>query len=152
MHLCKPCRSGIQAIFLIVFTAAFVLISALMAGLYPLYAKWFGAAAGAFTVIGATFLYRYTLCEFVYCLDGDILSVKRTVGFSTRTVFSLKLDKTVKLSLSKKDCKKAKGLSCRQNLTASTAFLIYTDAGKQRYMEFEPNHEFYAIVKDALEE
>lgn len=153
MKLCKPYRSGIQAVFIIVFTAVFVLLSAAMWGLYPHIGKYFGGAAAAFIFIGCTLLYRYTLTEFEYCLEGGILSVRKSVGFLSSTVFSLQLDGKTRLTLNKKDCKreKAKGVSYRQNLTAATAFIIYEQAGKARYMEFEPNYEFYGIIKAELE-
>lgn len=154
MKLCKPYRSGIQAVFIIVFTAALVLLSAVMAGLYVGIGKYFIGAAAAFCFVGVTLLYRYTLTEFVYCLDGDIFSVRKTVGFASSTVFSLQLDSKVSLVADKKLLKKEKirGVSYRQNLTASTAFIVYEQAGKKLYAEFEPNVEFYAIVRDKIED
>lgn len=152
MNLCKPYRSTLQAIFIIAFTAAFALLSALMAGFYPQLSLLFKVIAGVSIVVGFVLLYRFTVVEFEYCLEGDILSVRRSMGFGLRTVFSLKLAADTVITTQKKECKKlkAKGVSHRQNLSAACAYVIYEQAGKKRYMEFEPNRIFYKLVRDRI--
>ena len=152
MNLCKPYRSTAQAVFIIVFTAAFTLLSALMAGFYPRLSLLFKLLAGIAVGVGFVLIYRYTVTEFEYCLEGDVLSVRRFNGFTWRRVFSLTLEEDVVLTTVKKECKKqkAKGISHRQNLSAACAYVIYTQGGKKRYMEFEPNRIFYKLVRDRL--
>lgn len=152
MNLCKPYRSGKQAVFIIAFTAVLALLSAVLSGFYPQIAWVFRILAAAFILVGFSLLYRYSVVEYEYCLSGDILSVRRTGGFKERTVFSLKLTADALLTTDKKECKRqgAKGVSHRQNLSAACAYVIYEQAGKKRYMEFEPNRIFYKIVRDKL--
>ncbi len=152
MNLCKPYRSTLQAVFIIAFTAAFTLLSALMAGFYPQISLLFKVLAGVAIGVGFLLIYRYTVMEFEYCLEGDILSVRRSGGFGWRTVFSLKLTGDVIITTQKKLCKteKAKGVSHRQNLSAACAYVIYEQAGKKRYLEFEPNRIFYKLVRDRI--
>lgn len=152
MNLCKPYRSTAQAVFIIVFTAAFTLLSALMAGFYPQLSLLFKLLAGIAVGVGFVLIYRYTVTEFEYCLEGDVLSVRRFNGFTWRRVFSLTLEEDVVLTTVKKECKKqkAKGISHRQNLSAACAYVIYTQGGKRRYMEFEPNRIFYKLVRERI--
>lgn len=152
MNLCKPYRSTAQAVFIIVFTAAFTLLSALMAGFYPQLSLLFKLLAGIAVGVGFVLIYRYTVTEFEYCLEGDVLSVRRFNGFTWRRVFSLTLEEDVVLTTVKKECKKqkAKGISHRQNLSAACAYVIYTQGGKKRYMEFEPNRIFYKLVRERI--
>ena len=152
MNLCKPYRSTAQAVFIIVFAAVFALLSALLAGFYPRLDLLFKALAGAAIAVGFGLIYRYTVTEFEYCLEGDVLSVRRFNGFSWRRVFSLTLEEGVVLTTVKKECKKqnAKGISHRQNLSAACAYVIYEQGGKKRYMEFEPNRIFYKLVRDRI--
>lgn len=151
MRLCKPFRIGGQCAFVIASTVILTLISGALSGLYPNLKYLFGLAAFGFLGVGAAILYRYYLTEYEYCLEGDFFSVRKSVGFKGQTVFSLKLSKDVKLSTRKDEAKKLKCTSYRQNLSAATAFLVYEQAGKRLCVEFEPNVEFYGIVRDALD-
>lgn len=154
IKLCKPYRSPLQAVFIIAFTVVLVLISAASAPYFPqlsLYIRLFG---GACLLVGAFLVFRYTMVEFVYALSDGVLSVRRTMGVKETTVFSIELSTKTTLLL-KNDFKKLKGISggtsYRQNLTAASAFLVYERGGKKRYIEIEPNVEFYALIKAEIE-
>ncbi len=152
MNLCKPYRSTVQAVFIIAFTAMFAFLSVILCRFYWNITWVFYVLAGVSVAIGFGLLYRYSVMEYEYCLEGDILSVRRFNGFTWRRVFSLQLTADAMLTTAKKECKreKAKGVSHRQNLSAACAYIIYEQAGKKRYMEFEPNRVFYKIVRDRL--
>ncbi len=150
MNLCKPYRSAVQAIFIIVFTVLLALTSVAFSRFYPDISWVFLGAAAVFTTVGFGVLYRFSVMEYEYGLEGSVLFVRRFNGVRWRTVFSLKLTAEVELTTAKKECKRLKGVCHRQNLSAATAFVIYEQAGKKRYMEFEPNRIFYKIVRDKL--
>ena len=152
MNICKPYRSGVQAVFIIAFTTAFTLISCLCMGFYPDMVWGFRIVGAVFLFAGFGLLYRFSVTEFEYCLEGDFFSVRRFNGIKWRTAFSLKLTADTVITTDKKQCKKLKGVSHRQNLSAACAYLIYEQAGKKKYMEFEPNRIFYKIVRDKLNE
>lgn len=154
MKLCRPCRSPLQAIFIMVFTAVFVLLSAYMIHYLPDIALYLRLTGGVFLFLGAYLLFRYTMTEFVYTLSDGVFSVRRIIGMKESKLLSLELtDKTALYT--KKEFKKIKtegGKSYRQNLTAATAFFVFEKNGKKRYIEFEPNVEFYALLKNELED
>ncbi len=148
MKMMKPLRSGLQSVFILVFTILLVLVSAECVRLYPQYGVYFRLVGAASLALGAALEYRYCLTEYVYCIDGSVFSVRRKVGFYERTVFSRELGKSDKL-LTKAEFKKLrrKCISHRQNLTARSAYLVFAKDA----VEFEPNDAFFSIVKEALE-
>lgn len=154
MKLCKPYRSPLQAMFIMVFTAIFVLLSAYMIPYFPDLAIYLRLTGGMFLFLGAYLLFRYTLTEFVYALSDGVFSVHRIIGLGERRILTLELTEKTEL-YTKKEFKRIKtkgGKSYRQNLTAATAFFVYEHKGEKRYIEFEPNAEFYAILKKAIED
>lgn len=139
---------------MIAFIVALVLISAVSAPHFPkisLYIRLFG---GLCLLAGVFFVFRYTMVELVYCLSGNVLSVRRTVGVKESLVFSIELTAKTEL-ISKRQLKKRKdiagGTSYRQNVTAATVFVVYERNGKKRYAEIEPNAEFYGLIKAEIE-
>ena len=154
MKLCKPYRSPLQAVFIMVFTAVFVLLSAYMLPYFPDIAVYLRLTGGVFLLLGAFLLFRYTMTEFVYALSEGTFTVRRIIGMHESMIISIPL--TDKTSLyTKKEFKKIKtagGKSYRQNLTASTAFLVFEKSGKKYYVEFEPNPEFFALVKKEIDD
>lgn len=154
MKLCKPYRSPLQAVFIMVFTAVLVLMTAFIIPYFPdiaLYLRLFGGVA---LLVGAVVLFRFTMTEFVYGLNGDTLTVRRILGLSNRTVFSVTLTEKTAI-YTKREFKTVKthgGKSYRQNLTANTAFLVYEVGGKKRHVELEPNNEFFALVKKRIDD
>ncbi len=150
--MCKPYRSPLQAVFILVFTAVFVLISAYLTRCFPDIAFYLRLAGGVFLLLGAYLLFRYTMVEFVYVLNGNILSVRRKAGFTEREVFSVALTASTKLYTKAEFEKNGRhGVCYRQNLTASSAFVLYDLNGKERYVEIEPNIEFYALLQKAID-
>lgn len=154
IKLCKPYRSPKQAVFIIVFTAVFVLISAATARYFPDIALYLRLTGGALLLLGAVLLFRFTMTEYVYALSGNVFSVRRINGFTESTVFSLELSSDTELYTKAEFKKKttAGGTSYRQNLTASTAYLVYKRGSKRRYVEIEPNAEFFALLKKEIDE
>ncbi len=153
MKLCKPLRSPRQAMFIIVFTVLMVVLTAFLVPRFPDVALYLRLLGGTFLLVGAYLLFRYTMTEFVYTLQGDVFTVRRIIGFSERAVVSIELAETVSL-YTKAEFRKVKtngGKSLRQNLTAATAFMVYERNGKKHYLEFEPNYEFYCLLKNALD-
>jgi len=154
MKLCKPYRSPLQAVFIMIFTAVMVLTTAFVIPYFPdiaLYLRLFGGIA---LLTGTVMLFRFTMTEFVYGLDGNTFTVRRIVGLSNRTVFTAELTEKTAL-YTKKEFKRVKtngGKSYRQNFTANTAFLVYDIGGKKRHVEFEPNNEFFSLVKKELDD
>jgi len=136
-----------------VFTAVFVLLSVALIPYFPYGALYLRLTGGVFLLLGTVLLFRYTMIEFVYTLADDTLTVRRIIGKTERPVFSLQLTEDVKLYTKKQFKKKqtTSGKSYRQNLTAATAFVVYKQGDKKLYMEFEPNLQFYMLVKQCLE-
>lgn len=152
MKLCKPYRSPLQAVFIMVFTAVFVLMTAFIIPYFPDISLYLRLTGGVLLLIGAVLLFRFTVTEFIYVLEGGILTVRRIIGSTERPLVSLELTEKTAL-YTKKEFKKVKtagGKSYRQNLTANTAFLVYESGGKKRHIEIEPNNEFFAILKEEL--
>lgn len=158
MKLCKPYRSPLQAVFIVVFTAVFVMISAVLARYFPDIAVYLRLAGGVFLLAGVVLLFRYTMTEYVYALSESDFSVRCTTGFAEKEVFSVELDEKsclyTKAEFSKLKIKRASsgGRSYRQNLTAASAFLVYEVGGKKRWVEIEPNIEFFSILKNRIDE
>lgn len=154
MKLCKPYRSPIQAVFILVFTSIFVLMTAFIVPYFPDVAIYLRLLGGVFLLLGAVLLFRYTLTEFVYGVSRDTFTVCRITGFASRNVATIELTENTCL-YTKAEFKKIKtagGKSYRQNLTAATAFLVYEKNGRKYHLEFEPYAEFYEIVKQALQD
>ncbi len=148
MKLMKPLRSGLQSVFILVFTVLLVLISAECVRLFPQHSLFFRLVGAVSLALGAALECRYCLTEYIYAVDGNVFSVRRRLGFYERTVFSRELKRTDRL-LSKAEFKKTKrkAQSYRQNLTAVCAYLVFDKDA----VEFEPNEAFYSIIKKALE-
>ncbi len=153
MKLCKPYRSPLQAVFIMVFTAVFVLLTAFIIPYFPDIAIYLRLTGGVFLILGVYLLFRYTMTEFVYALSDGVFSVRRITGFYESKLISVELTDKTKLYTKKefKSVKTDSGKSYRQNLTAATAFLVIEKAGKKYYIEFEPNLEFYALMKNEIE-
>lgn len=154
MKLCKPYRSPLQAVFIMVFTAVFVLMTAFIVPYFYDIALYLRLLGGVFFLCGTVLMFRYTVTEFVYALSEDTLTVRRIIGLSNRAVATVELTEETRL-YTKAEFKKIKtagGKSYRQNLTASTAFLVYEKNGKKYHLEFEPNVEFYELVRKALQD
>ncbi len=154
MKLCKPLRSPRQAVFIMVFTVLMVVLTAFLVPRFPEVALYLRLLGGTFLFIGSYLLFRYTMTEFVYTLQDGVFTVRRIIGFSERTLVSIELTEAVFLYTKAefRQVKTSGGKSLRQNLTAATAFIVYEKNGKKRHLEFEPNFEFYCLLKNALEE
>ncbi len=150
MKMMKPKRCPKQALFILIMTALLVLLSGYSAVNTPYLAVYFRIIGGASLAVGAVLMWRYTLTTYVYVMEGNVFSVRRSAGFAERTVFSKELKKEDKLLL-KKEAKKVKcrkSKSFRQNLSANCAYLVFEDASLS--VEFEPNEQFYLIIQAAL--
>ena len=153
MKLCKPYRSPLQAVFIIAFTVVMVLLSAALVRYFPDIAVYLRLTGGAFLLLGAVLLFRYTLTEFVYVLSENTLTVRRIIGLTERVVATLTLDINVELYTKAqfKKIKTAGGKSYRQNITANTAYLVFEKRKRRHYIEIEPNAPFYALIKAELD-
>lgn len=153
IKLYKPYRSPLQAAFIIAFTAVFVLVGAATARYFPEYRLYLRLIGGVGLLVGAGVLLRFTAVEYVYALSDGEFSVRRRVGFTESTVFSLELNDKVKLytKAELRGKKKPKTASYRQNLSAATAYIVYERGGKRLAAEIEPSAEFYYMIKAAID-
>lgn len=153
MKLCKPYRSPLQAVFIISFTVVLVLLSAALLRYFPTLAVYLRLTGGAFLLLGAVLLFRYTLTEFVYVLADGRLTIRRIIGLTERVVATVELDVNVELYTKAqfKKIKTAGGKSYRQNLTAVTAYLVYEKRKRRYHLEIEPNEPFFFLIKAELD-
>lgn len=153
IKLYKPYRSPLQAAFILAFTAVFVLVGAATARYFPEVRLYLRLVGGVGLLIGAGVLIRFTALEYVYALSDDEFSVRRKVGFTESTVFSLELNDKVRLytKAELKGEKKPKVTSYRQNLSAATAYIVYERGGKKLAAEIEPSAEFYFMIKEVID-
>ncbi len=150
MKMMKPKRCPKQALFMLATTVLMVLLSAYSIQIAPNLTLYFRLIGGVALAIGAALLFRYTMTTYVYVLEDNCFSVRRSMGFNERTVFSKELKKgdrlLVKHELKKMKPKKRK--SFRQNLSANCAYIVFSDVSL--CVEIEPNDQFFQIIEAAL--
>lgn len=154
MKLCKPLRSPLQAALMIVFTASLTLLTAALSVVFPALAAYLRLAGVCFFAFGFCLAFRYSMTEYIYVLCDGSLTVRRVIGVRDEAVFSLRLEDALELC-DRRGLKRHKlrpSARCRQNLSARCAYIVFVSEKKKRCLEFEPNREFYDLVKEAIEE
>lgn len=152
MKMMKPKRCPKQALFILMMTVLLVLLSAYSIQSAPQLSLYFRLIGGVALAVGAALLFRYTMTTFVYVIEENVFSVRRSVGFAERTVFSRELKKGDKI-LDKAAMKKLKGrktLGFRQNLSARCSYVVFSPDAAPLCVEIEPNEPFVLILQDAI--
>lgn len=156
MFICKPERSVFQT-RLILFTGVIVTLILFYLPLrIPQYAGIIRfCAVGALTV-AILLIVRYSITEFEYSVGNGDFSVTKIVGNKRTVICSIALESAIDI-VSKRDYdhlpSKEKGYfkySLNQNLVAESFVFLCNFNGRRAMVEFEPNNEFVAIMKDEI--
>ena len=108
-------------------------------------------------MISILLIVRYSLTEFEYSVGDGAFGVTKIVGNKRTVVCSVALETAIGL-YSKRDYdhlpSDQKGqikYSLNQNMVADSFVFLFEFNGKRTMVEFEPNLQFVAIVKDEIE-
>ena len=157
MYFCKPERSEKQTRILlftcILVTLTFFFISSAISTIGA-FVRFCGIVC---MMISILLVVRYSLTEFEYSVGDGAFGVTKIVGNKRTVVCSVALETAIDL-YSKRDYdhlpSDQKGqikYSLNQNMVAESFVFLFEFNGKRTMVEFEPNLQFVAIVKDEIE-
>ncbi|MBR5858548.1 MAG: hypothetical protein IKZ05_01360 [Clostridia bacterium] len=156
MYICKPERSVTQTrvlLFLcaLVSLALFFISSVIEA--YKAFVEFCGIAA---VLVSILLVVRYTLTEFEYAVCDGSFSVTKIVGNKRTVVCQVALETAIDL-YEKRDYdhlpsgeKAIIKYSLNQNPKAESYVYLCSFNGKRAMIEFEPNKQFVAILKNEI--
>ena len=156
MYICKPERSVMQTRILL-FVCAFVslalfFVSTILTS-YKAFIEFCGIAA---VMVSILLVVRYTLTEFEYAVGDGSFSLTKIVGNKRTPICQVALETAIDL-LEKRDYdhlpsseKAIIKYSLNQNIKAESYVFLCSFNGKRTMIEFEPNKEFVAIVKNEI--
>ncbi len=157
MYFCKPERSEKQTRILL-FTCILVTLTFFFLSTVILKIGAFIRFCGIISLmISILLVVRYSLTEFEYSVGEGAFAVTKIVGNKRTVVCSIALETAIGL-YSKRDYDhlptEQKGqikYSLKQNMVAESHVFLCNFNGKRTMVEFEPNLQFVAIVKDEIE-
>ncbi|MBO5869353.1 MAG: hypothetical protein J6Q89_01260 [Clostridia bacterium] len=158
MYICKPERSVFQTRVLL-FTCVLVTLSLFFISTvitnYSAFVEFCGFASLMLSIL---FVVRYSLTEFEYSVCDNGFSVTKIVGNKRQVVCNVALETAVDL-LKKRDYdhlpsnqKAIIKYSLNQNIKADSYVFLCEFNGKRTMIEFEPNNEFVAILKNEIKQ
>ncbi|MBR4278729.1 MAG: hypothetical protein IKT34_01005 [Clostridia bacterium] len=157
MYICKPERSEKQTRILL-FTCILVTLTFFFLSTVILKIGAFIRFCGIISLmISILLVVRYSLTEFEYSVGEGVFAVTKIVGNKRTVVCRIALETAIGL-YSKRDYDhlptEQKGqikYSLKQNMFAESHVFLCNFNGKRTMVEFEPNLQFVAIVKDEIE-
>ncbi len=156
MYICKPERNASQARRLLFVSAAVTAILFLISTLQIPYASLVQLSGFVSLMIAILLNVRYSLTEFEYSVGNGDFSVTRITGNRRQVVCNVAIETAISL-LEKRDYdhlpsseKAIIKYSLNQNMRAQSYVFLCDFNGKRAMIEFEPNHEFVAILKDEI--
>lgn len=156
MYICKPERNASQARGLLFISAAVTAILFLISTLQIPYASLVQLTGFISLIIAIWLNVRYSLTEFEYSVGNGDFSVTRITGNRRQVVCNVALETAISL-IEKRDYdhlpsaeKAIIKYSLNQNMRASSYVFLCDFNGKRAMIEFEPNHEFVAIMRDEI--
>lgn len=156
MYICKPERNVCQARRLLFVSAAVTALLFLISTLEIPYASLV-QLVGFVALIASIWLnVRYSLTEFEYAVGNGDFAITRITGNRRQTVCNVALETAIDL-IPKRDYdhlpsneKAIIKYSLNQNMRAESFVFLCDFNGKRAMIEFEPNCEFVAILKDEI--
>ena len=157
MYICKPERSVFQTRVLLFTCVVVTLLLFFVSTVVTRYGAFVEFCGFVSLMISILFVVRYSLTEFEYSIDDESFSVTKAVGNKRQVVCSIALETALDL-YTKRDYthlpSDEKGIikySLNQNIKADSYVFLCVFNGKRTMIEFEPNKEFVAIVKDKIQ-
>ncbi len=156
MYICKPERSVLQTRILL-FVCAFVSLTLFfVATVVPSYKAFIEFCGIAAVMVSILLVVRYTLTEFEYAVCDGSFSVTKIVGNKRTVICQVALETATEL-LKKRDYdhlpsaeKAIIKYSLNQNIKAESYVFLCDFNRKRAMIEFEPNVEFVAILKNEI--
>lgn len=156
MYICKPERN-IRQVKLLLFASVIVTLLLFFVSSVSLEYSGLVRIVAYVALIAAIWLnVRYSLTEFEYAVSDGSFSVTKTVGNRRQIICNVALE-TVTDLLEKRDYvhlpsneKAILKYSLNQNMRAKSYVLLCNFNGKRTMIEFEPNGEFVAILKNEI--
>lgn len=156
MYICKPERNVFQTRVLL-FTCTLVTLAlffvSTVVSQYGAFIEFCGFAA---LMISILLVVRYSLTEFEYSVCDGSFAITKIVGNRRQVVCNVTLESAVDL-YEKRDYdhlpSNEKGIikySLNQNMKADSYVFLCEFNGKRTMIEFEPNKEFVAILKNEI--
>ncbi|MBR2900654.1 MAG: hypothetical protein IKC39_00250 [Clostridia bacterium] len=157
MYICKPERNVNQVRALVTICTLVTAILFLLSTRVQYYAALIRLAAFISLVASILLVVRYALTEFEYSVSAGDFSITKITGNRRQVVCNLALETAIDL-IEKRDYdhlpKNEKAIikySLNQNMKANS-FVFLCEFNKKRAMiEFEPNPEFVAILKNEMD-
>lgn len=156
MYICKPERSVLQTRILL-FVCAFVSLALFfVATVIPSYKAFIEFCGIAAVMVSILLVVRFTLTEFEYTVCDGSFSVTKIVGNKRTVICQVALETAIDL-LKKRDYdhlpsseKAIIKYSLNQNMKAESYVFLCDFNRKRAMIEFEPNKEFVAILKNEI--
>ncbi len=156
MYICKPERNEKQVKFLLLVSVAVTLSLFLLSTLFLNYTAFLSFCGFVSLMIAILLNVRYSLTEFEYSVSNGNFAITKITGNRRQVVCNVDLETAIDL-LPKKDYdhlpSSEKGIikySLNQNMKANSFVYLCDFNGKRAMIEFEPNKEFVAILKDEI--
>lgn len=156
MYICKPERNVCQARRLLFVSAAVTALLFLVSTLAIPYASLVQLLGFVALIVSIWLNVRYSLTEFEYAVGNGDFAVTRITGNRRQTVCNVALETALSL-MPKRDYqhlpqseKAIIKYSLNQNMRADSFVFLCDFNGKRAMIEFEPNGEFVAILKDEI--
>jgi len=156
VYICKPERNVTQVKLLLAASVGVTALLFLISTLPIPYASLFNLLGFVALMAGILLNVRYSLTEYEYTVSCGDFSVIRITGNRRQTVCCVALETAIDL-LPKRDYdhlpSPEKGIikySLNQNMKADSFVFLCEFNGKRAMIEFEPNKEFVAIMKDEI--
>ncbi len=157
MYICKPERNVTQAWLLLTVSVAVTALLFLASTTVPEYASIVRLTGFASLMVSILLNVRYSLTEFEYAVSGGSFTVVKITGNRRQTVCNVALETAIDV-YEKRDYdhlpSKEKGIikySLNQNIRAQSFVFLCDFNGKRTMIEFEPNLQFVAILKDEID-
>lgn len=156
MYICKPERNVGQVRALLAVCTGVTLILFLLSTRVQYYASLVRLTAFISLVVSILLVVRYALTEFEYSVSAGDFCITKITGNRRQIVCNLALETAIDL-MEKRDYdhlpKTEKAIikySLNQNMKANSFVFLCEFNGKRAMIEFEPNLEFVAILKDEM--
>ena len=156
MYICKPERNVTQVKLILFVSVAVTLLLFLLASLDTPVKSVINLFAFAALMVAILVNVRYSLTEFEYSVGNGDFSVTKIIGNRRQTVCCVALESAIEL-IPKRDYlhlpsaeKAIIKYSLNQNMFAESFVFLCDFNGKRAMIEFEPNKEFVAILKDEI--
>ncbi len=156
MYICKPERNVTQVKLILFLSVAVTLLLFLLSSLETPIKGILNLSAFATLMVSILVNVRYSLTEFEYTVGNGDFSVTKIIGNRRQVVCCVALETAIEL-IPKRDYvhlpSAEKGIikySLNQNMRADSFVFLCHFNGKRAMIEFEPNKQFIAILKDEI--